>query len=118
MITKSLNGIITLVRGDDAIIPLEINVGTELYPEKYILSDNDYVYFGMMFPNQPFKDAVIRKKYSVDDVDESGNVIIRLDASDTECLPSGLYYYEAKLFRGDTQTTGTIVNKTIFYLID
>ena len=123
MVDVTLNGIITLTRGDSATIPLSITDGDRLEkePTKYILKDDDTVYFGMMRPNQPFKDAVIRKTYKKEDLDENDDIPITFRPEDTENLPSGMYYYEIKLRKGNVEETcevSTIVEKTIFYLID
>ena len=85
MIDVTLNGIITLTRGDSATIPLSISNGNRLYPEQeeYVLKGNDTVYFGLMFPNQPFKDAVIRKVYKKEDMDDNNEIPIRFEPEDT-----------------------------------
>ena len=122
MIDVTLNGIITLTKGDNAIIPRVISNGDPLYPEQeqYILKGDDAVYFGVMFPNQDFANAVIRKKYTKEDMTEDYVIPISFEPEDTENLPSGDYYYEVKLKKDneDVKETTTIVEKTFFHLID
>lgn len=122
MIDVTLNGIITLTRGDNATIPLVISDCDPLYPEqtRYELKGDDAVYFGVMFPNQDFKNAVIRKKYTKEDMTEDFEIPIRFEPEDTENLPKGDYYYEIKLKKDNEEVkeVTTIVEKTIFYLID
>lgn len=122
MIDVTLNGIITLTRGDNALIPLSISESDPLYPEqeKYILKGDDAVYFGVMFPNQDFKDAVIRKKYTKEDMTETFDIPIRFEPEDTENLPKGDYYYEIKLKKDNEEVkeVTTIVEKNFFHLID
>lgn len=123
MIDVTLNGIITLTRGDNAIIPLSISVSDPLYPEQdyYVLKGDDAVYFGIMFPNQLFENAVIRKKYTKEDMNDNNEIPISLIPEDTENLPSGDYYYQIKLKKDneeDPKEVTTIVEKTFFHLID
>jgi hypothetical protein len=55
--------IIEIVRGDSFEYPLFINMGTEMYPERYLLKDEDIVYFAVMEPNQRFENAILKKTF-------------------------------------------------------
>lgn len=123
MFTKAHNGIITMTRGDNVSIPLFINAGTELIPLRYVLKDNDIVYFGLCEPNQPFENATVRKMYTKDNrkLAHNGDLLIVFDSKDTEYLEDGLYYYTIKLetIKEDgSQVIQTLVPKTKFFIED
>lgn len=143
MFSISPNGIITMTRGDSWTTSIFINIGTELCPIGYDLKEGDYVYFGVMEPNQPFNDALVCKKMtykdktpitSVNDVDINkdgyidGFVTLTFGIKDTEYLLPGTYYYEVKLLRpisdqnliekGYTEQIDTIVPKTKFIILE
>lgn len=116
MFAKIDNGIITLNRGDTLYTPIEINSNTVVNPVQYTLQDNDTLYFALMEPNQSFENALIKKVYnSSSETDDKGNVLLKLETSDTECLHTGKYYYTVKLKHGNRLTT--LINMTIFNLI-
>ena len=97
MYTISKNGIITVNRGDNFTINTRINLGTTLYPEYYHLKAGDIVYFALMEPNQHFEHALIRKVFTMDDMDEDGYLSMSFAEEDTEYLIAGTYYYMLKL---------------------
>lgn len=98
MIDLSRNGIIEVNRGDSFELPLFINQGTDITPIRYNMKDsNSEVYVGVMEPNQPFERAIIRKKYTKDDVNENGDIVIKFSSNDTVCLLPGKYYYQIKI---------------------
>ena len=103
MFTISRNGIIELSRGDNVDIPLFINKGTPLEPIRYNLFENSktQIYFGLMIPGQYFENAIIRKKYTKDDANEFGDVIIKFTPEDTIYLDPGKYFYEVKAILED-----------------
>ena len=143
MFSISPNGIITMSKGDSWKTSIFINLGTVLEPAAYNLKDGDYVYFGVMEPNQPFNDALICKRLDVNDrtpttqgssQDEDGDgyadgcVDIYFKSGDTEHVLPGVYYYEVKLLRpvedegaiarGITESIDTIVPRTKFIILD
>lgn len=123
MFNLAYNGIITVNRGDSFSLPLVINFGTNLEPMQYRLSGKTYVYFAVMEPNQPFESALIRKTYTIDDVDENGNVIIKFRPQDTQCVLPGKYYYQVKLQRFNSEDSedyevDTVIDKTLFYVLE
>jgi hypothetical protein len=70
--------------------------------ENYILKATDALYFGLLFPHQPFGDmcAPICRGYSGSDPEvnkETGEVTVKLTHSDTKHLIPGVYYYTTKL---------------------
>lgn len=98
MIDLSRNGIIEINRGDSFELPLFINQGTDITPIRYNMKNsNSEVYVGVMEPNQPFERAIIRKKYTKDDVNENGDIVIKFSSNDTVCLLPGKYYYQIKI---------------------
>jgi hypothetical protein len=123
MFDISNNGIITLTRGDSFKMPLVLNLGTNIRPRKVSLDENSFVYFAVMEPNQPFEDALIRKKYDVSDVDENGDVIVSFKPQDTQCVLPGKYYYQVKLQVINSESPEdydvyTVVDKTLFWILE
>ena len=116
----SRNQIITLNRGDTFSAPLCIECGDRLNPEHYVLGDGDSVYFGVMEANQPFEFALIKKRYTSEDLDEDGNVVISLESKDTQFLLPGTYYYQAKIehkAEGEDDVIATLMTKRKLFLI-
>lgn len=142
MLSISQNGIISMSKGDSWKTSIFINLGTALEPAPYNLEEGDHVYFGVMEPNQPFKDALVCKKLGVadrtpkagDDEDADGDgfldgyVDIYFDSKDTEHLIPGVYYYEVKLLRpaadpgalerGIAESVDTIIPRTKFIIME
>ena len=102
MVNIDINNNVTVTRGDSFKRPLFLNSGTDLKPSRYVLKDSDEVYLGIMEPNQPFENSIVRKKFS-----------------DTEKLIPGTYYYQikAKFINEDlTYDVNTVVQKTKFVI--
>lgn len=123
MFNIAYNGIITVNRGDSFRLPMVLNYGTNLEPMNYQLSQNSIVYFAVMEPNQPFEDALIKKKYTLEDVDADGNIVIKFRPQDTQCVLPGKYYYQVKLQRFNSNDpedyeVDTVVDKTLFYILE
>lgn len=123
MFNIAYNGIITVNRGDSFRLPMVLNYGTNLEPLNYRMSQNSIVYFAVMEPNQPFEDALIKKKYAMDDVDADGNIVIKFRPQDTQCVLPGKYYYQVKLQRFNSNDpedyeVDTVVDKTLFYILE
>ena len=120
MFNISRNGIITLNRGDTARLPLFINAGTEMNPVRYELQDTDKVYLGVMEPNSPFENAIIKKVYTKEDVNENGDIMVEFYSDDTVNLMPDDYYYEIKadiMFNGQPWVN-TIVPRTKFTIVE
>lgn len=121
--TIAANNIIRLNRGDTFSFDFTINDANS--PEgRYILQNDDALYFGLMDPHQPFEFATLKKKYTKEDCDEMGNLVIKLNAEDTLDLLPGVYYYSIKLHKlCDTEEEYideviTIIPKTKFIICD
>ena len=122
MLSKRLNGLITIHQGDAGETYIFANVGTELAPEAYELADDEYIYIGVMEPNQQFENALIRKKLDKDDEVDGlpGYYSLKFKYSDTCHVIPGTYYYEAKLLRiiDGVETIDTIIPKTKFIILE
>jgi len=89
---------ITITRGDDSgFVPLFINKGTDSFPLRYVLKDDDRVYVGVFQPSGKFEQALIKKIYTKDNLNLDGDVLISFDSSDTIGLKAGLYFYQVKI---------------------
>lgn len=82
---------------------------------------SDQIYLGVMEPNQPFECAIIKKTYTSENLNENGDVVIRLDPDDTVCLIPGKYFYQIKsrlVNKDETYDVHTIVGKTELWIIE
>ena len=127
----ALNNIIVMNRGDTYEFDLTIDDEASM-DGRYRLTGDDAVYFGLMDPGQPFEVALLRKKYTVEDTDNMGNLYISIKPEDTLDLYPGKYFYAVKLHLNhdiiDPNTgipTGervdrvvTVINKTKFIICD
>ena len=105
-------GQIRISRGDSAIFEYTINQGTNFDPIKYELKEGDELFFGVMEPNQPFEQAIIKKRYTyLDQLD--GCLYIEFKPTDTLCLLPGLYYYQIKIRIRNPENGSMIVNTLI-----
>lgn len=123
MVTISNNGFISLTRGDSFSVPLFINMGTGMAPVRHSLLEHPEteIYLGVMEPNQPFEQAIIRKKYTSESkVNENGDLMIEFSSRDTEYLLPGKYFYQIKAKFIDEMGVGvdTIVSKKQFIIRD
>ena len=120
MITVDERGIITANRGDDFKLPLFINQGSETRPIRYVLKEKDIVMFHVASPNQEFCDALIKKTYNNQNLNEHQDVVVDIKTEDTLLLLPGRYYYEikAKIYNEKTNAyeLNTIIPKTQFYI--
>lgn len=127
MFEISNNGIIKINRGDSFSLNVFINLGTCLEPIQYVLQQGDSVYFALMEPNQPFEHALMRREFTVADLDEDDKVIMNFSSEQTEYLLPGTYYYMIKLRRleklGESgeeneYSVDTIIPKTKFIIAE
>ena len=121
MFSISDNNVITITRGDSASFTLYLNKGTNLEPEKYILKAGDAVYMGIMEANQRFEDAIVKYKFTSEDLDVGNNVKIKIKATDTEYLEPDKYFYQVKLVYLDEdndEQVSTVISKTPFFVQD
>lgn len=118
MLNISKNRIVSLSRGDNARIPLFINKGTQLEPIRYNINDNPdtEIYFGIMLPGGRFEDSIIKKKYTKEDINEYGDVVVEFFPQDTLYMEPGKYFYTVKaILPGNI--INTIIEKTEFWLM-
>lgn len=123
MFNIAFNGIITVNRGDSFSFPLTINFGNTLNPDTYVLGSSDKVYFAIMEPNQPFETAVVKKVFTVNDLNDDNTIQIRFKPKDTVCILPGKYYYQIKLQRfnstdPDDYEVDTVIDKTQFFIME
>ena len=117
----SNDGIIKLTRGDTVQLPLFINKGTAMQPVRYELQDGDEVYLALMQPNQYFEDAILKKKFTKDNLNDHGDVLIRFESEDTVQLIPGKYYYQIKakfLNVEGNYDVNTLVERTQFIILE
>jgi len=123
--------IIVINRGDTYTFDLDILDENE---NIYRLQGNDALYFGLIDPRQSFEDALIKKKFTIEDYEdgvegESTIISFEITPEDTIDLYPGKYYYSIKLkqdhYEEDdlgniVKVTGvkTIINKTKFIIND
>ena len=86
----------------------------------YFLQDDDVLYFRIMRPNQPFEEAIIEKKYTVEDMDAEGIISLCISSEDTINLEPGRYYYSVKLSINNSTAKKevTIIDKSKFIICD
>ena len=133
MSTRALNGTIILNRGDSIAFDIDLPWAACRHPKYYHIQDTDAVYFGIMDPGMPFEYALVRKKFTNDDIDhDTGKLKIVLRPEDTLDLMPGKYFYAVKLhlnhdcfdnfnsldFDTPKDHVLTVVNKTKFILCD
>ena len=124
------NNIIVINRGDT--YEFDLTIADEASETgRYILKEDDTLYFGIMDPGQPFEFALVKKKFTVDDTDTAGNLTIVIEPEDTLDLLPGKYYYSVKLHLNHTEYNSetnkfikqidkvvTVINKTKFIICD
>lgn len=117
MLAVTSIGQVRLSRGDSLILPIEINQGDNLTPISYELQPEDEVYFALMEPNQPWEQAILKKKYTYED-QQDGVISLKFKPSDTMCLYPGLYYYQIKvrIYDNGEYLVNTIMPKTQFWI--
>ena len=111
------DGTISINRGDVFKAPLFINGGTKDNPIRYSIGEHiqSKVYFSIMEPNQDFYNGIIRRTYDYTDVNQHGDVVVKLTSSETKQLMQGKYYYQFKILMDDG-TLNTITDREILYV--
>ena len=135
MIDISLNNVISMYAGDSFSAVLFLDEGSDYACVRHILQDSEnpdereYICFAIEEPNQPFEKAIVRKKFyasyinkdgeKISNLDNDGDLIIRLDPSDTQNLLPGNYYYEIKgyFISNGKPVINTVVAKTKFVIL-
>lgn len=85
---------------------------------QYVFNKADELYFAVMEPNQCWEDALIKKKYTFEDINDDCTIDIKLKPNDTNCLYPGKYYYQIKLrsFKDNEPLVDTLITKTEFWI--
>ncbi len=98
---KITNNTVELTRGDSAIIPLSVFyskpnlINISYFPNRY-----DKIYFSVMEANQSFENAIIKKIYTYDDINQQTGIIkVKFDSIDTQFLKPDTYYYTVKILK-------------------
>lgn len=124
------NNMIILNRGDTYEFDLTIDDDTSS-DGRYHIQGDDAIYFGIMDPHQPFENALVKKKFTIDNADANGNLTIVIEPEDTLDLLPGVYYYSVKIhlqhdevnpetgdIYGYVDKVHTVINKTKLFLND
>lgn len=105
-----------LVRGDTFELVLPLNSGTRENFIPYKLQPQDFLYVGIMKPDQPFEHAEIRTALNfASKKDNNGNPILHIHARDTALIEPGKYYLSIKFKSNDT--VKTLVDNKIFFVL-
>ena len=128
MITN--NNMVIMHRGDTYDFDLIID-DIESPDGRYRLKGDDVVYFGIMDPHQPFEQALVKKRFTAEDMYPNGVLNIVLAPEDTLDLLPGTYYYSVKAhlqhdnyyeatgeFLGRVDQVNTVVPKTKLFICD
>lgn len=100
MLNIDRSGNITVNRGDTFQVPLFIDINDKLlYSTRFPLKDGDKVFFHITAANLPFEKPLLGKAFTIEDVNENNDILIRFEHEDTVWLHPGTYYYEIKLIR-------------------
>lgn len=71
--------------------------------QNYLLTASDVLYFALLYPHQPFEEAILIKGYTLEDQEvETQEITLSLTPNETRSLTPGIYYYTTKLQRGGT----------------
>lgn len=98
MLSIDRSGNITINRGDTFKVPIFIDVNNTIFHSiRYPFTDHSTIYFYVVPANMPLHYALIKKEYTLRDLNENGDAILTFLHEDTACIPAGTYYYEIKL---------------------
>ena len=108
--------IIKINSGDYFELVTDVSIKND-YP--YFLKTEDAIYFAVMYPNQPFHEALLLKGYTQEDQKKDGSIIITLTPEETRLSP-GVYYYSIKLqCGGSLEDFGMAIQpKKVYTIID
>ena len=125
------NNIVVINRGDTYTFNFDL---TDENGNLYRLKGEDTLYFGLMQPNQMFENALVKKRFTVEDyadgvAGDSTLVTIVIEPEDTLTLFPAKYYYAIKLHLRHEELDGsgntveidkvvTFINKTKFIICD
>ena len=112
---------ISASRGDSYSFEISIYSGDMMNPSNYAFQDDDILYMAVQEPNQVFEDAILKKKFTKDNLIDESTIKVSFAPEDTMYLLPGLYYYQFKLVRAEKDDEGnnlvdTIIPLTEFYI--
>lgn len=115
------NKVITISKIDNSSFPVFINQGTGLEPIQYVLSDSDQVIFYLVPCNMQLCYYLIKKTFTIYDLNEDGNVELSFDRNDFKKISLGKYQYMIILKSYDLenkQIIKTIIPRTELFLVE
>lgn len=115
MTSSYCSNIIKMIRGDTYAFTVSI-LDEDSETGLYQLTAADKLYVGIMYPHQPFEDAIIKKRFLKVDQDSDGTIKVVITPEDTLDLFPGIYYYAVKLQKEEAVIT--VINKTKFIICD
>lgn len=99
MLEIDKNGNIKINKGDTFEIPLFIDIGESIFKStRLTLRDGDIITFRLFEANAPECYSLIKKEFTVENINENGDVLLKFNHEDTQLFPA-IYYYEIKLKR-------------------
>ena len=115
------NGNIKLNRGDSFKLPLFIDASKDIFNSiRMPILENDKITFYLLEGNNCLCRSLIKKEFTITDVNDNGDIIISFDSEDTKYLCPGIYFYEIKLSRikDNKESIVTIVPRRKFVIIN
>lgn len=131
---------IYLSRGDDFSYTFPVYVDNNTTPYHFTPTDGCMLFFYIFLPNSINYQYVLRKTFQTDgeiitelmgedpesssgnqNIDSDGNIIVRLDSSDTMSILPGEYKYQLRvkvLDSNDNLVLKTVTNRKDFYVIE
>lgn len=131
---------IYLSRGDDFSYTFPVYVDNSTTPYHFTPTDGCMLFFYIFLPNSINYQYVLRKTFQTDgeiitelmgedpesssgnqNIDSDGNIIVRLDSSDTMSILPGEYKYQLRvkvLDSNDNLVLKTVTNRKDFYVIE
>lgn len=112
------NGTIIVNRGEAFSVPLFIDCGDKFHTLQYSLEMNprEIVYLGVMTYSDDFENSFIRKRFTIKDINEKGDIIVTFKQIDTKDIPAGKYYYQF-ILRDDEDDITPLTEKREFIII-
>lgn len=108
---------LSMYRGDTFRFSIDINKGTKLDYDHYVLTDKDTIYVSIREYNQSFENSLIHTMIdSSSPVDDKGNPIFELAPEQTELLKTGKYFITIKL-KQENDVVTTILSPREFWIL-
>lgn len=114
------SGKITITKGDTGKAILFVSQGPITKPTRYILNGTDKIILWVhKYNTTPTEEAcsyLLKKEFTIANLDENGDVIIQFLSLDTSSIPEGQYVYTVKASTGELPDISTIFNKVSFII--